>query len=61
MNTTWLSAPTLLLLALLMGCGPSGGKPPAGGPGAGMPPPEANVITVTSGSATLTQDLPGRL
>ena len=61
MNTTWQSAPTLLLLALLTACGQSGGKPPAAGPGAGMPPPEVDVITVTSGSATLTQDLPGRL
>ncbi len=26
-----------------------------------MPPPEVDVITVTSGKATLTQDLPGRL
>lgn len=61
MNTTRLSAPTLLLLALLAGCGPSGGKPPAAGPGAGMPPPEVDVITVNQSSATLTQDLPGRL
>lgn len=61
MNTTSLSAPILLLLALLVGCGPSGGKPAAGGPGAGMPPPEVDVITVTPGIATFTQDLPGRL
>ncbi len=61
MNRIRLSTPTLLLLALLAGCGPSGGKPPAAGPGAGMPPPEVDVITVSSGSATLTQDLPGRL
>lgn len=62
MNTTRLSIPTVLtVLALLAGCGPGGGNPPAAGPGAGMPPPEVEVITVTSGSATLTQDLPGRL
>lgn len=61
MNTTRLSALTLILLAVLIGCGPSGSKPPAAGPGAGMPPQEVDVITVTFGSATLTQDLPGRL
>ena len=59
MNITRLSAP--LLLVLLAGCGPSGSKPPAGAPNAGMPPPEVDVITVKPGSATLTQDLPGRL
>ena len=50
------------MTALLAGCG-GGDKPAAGpgGPGAGMPPPEVDVITVTSGNATLTQDLPGRL
>src|SRR5512133_1408354 len=32
-----------------------------GGPGAGMPPPEVEVVTVQAGSATLSQDLPGRL
>ncbi len=50
------------LITLLAGCG--GGNKPAsgpGGPGAGAPPPEVDVITVTSGNATLTQDLPGRL
>ncbi len=53
---------TLSMIALLAGCG-GGDKPAAGpgGPGAGMPPPEVDVITVTSGNATLTQDLPGRL
>lgn len=63
MNTTKLVFPTFLLVALLAGCGPSGGKPPAGGPGSGaaMPPPEVDVITVTRGAVTLTQDLPGRL
>ncbi len=50
----------LLLTALLAACGDK----PAAGPaaGAGMPPPtEVDVITVAGGSATLTQDLPGRL
>ncbi|MBI2286272.1 MAG: efflux RND transporter periplasmic adaptor subunit [Nitrosomonadales bacterium] len=51
----------LLLVALLAGCGKANDKPAAPGPGAGMPPPEVDVITVAAGSATLTQDLPGRL
>ncbi|MDD5383996.1 MAG: efflux RND transporter periplasmic adaptor subunit [Gallionella sp.] len=51
---------TFLLAALLAGCGKTNDKP-ATGPGAGMPPPEVDVITVATGSATLTQDLPGRL
>ena len=53
--------PTFVLMVLLTGCG--GGDKPAGGlgPGAAMPPPEVDVITVVPGSATLTQDLPGRL
>lgn len=61
MNTSKLFAPTLLVLALMAGCGPSNGIPPAKGPGASMPPPEVDVITVSSGKVTLTQDLPGRL
>jgi membrane fusion protein (multidrug efflux system) len=50
--------------ALLAACGDGDKKPPqAGGPGpaGGMPPPEVDVVTATAGSATLTQDLPGRL
>jgi len=50
------------LISLLAGCG--GDNKPAAGPGvpgAAMPPPEVEVITVAAGSATLTQDLPGRL
>jgi membrane fusion protein (multidrug efflux system) len=47
----------------MAGC--SGGDKQAagpGGPGAAMPPPpEVDVITVSAGKATLTQDLPGRL
>lgn len=62
--TTFLAkpfVPTLFLIALVAGCG-GGDKPAAGpGPGAAMPPPEVDVITVVPGRATLTQDLPGRL
>jgi membrane fusion protein (multidrug efflux system) len=50
----------LLLSVVLAACGK--GDKPAAGPGAAMPPPpEVDVITVTPGKATLTQDLPGRL
>lgn len=57
-------AATLLLITLLAGCG--GGNKPSGPPGApggagGPPPPEVDVVTVATGSATMTQDLPGRL
>jgi membrane fusion protein (multidrug efflux system) len=53
---------SLALLALLSACG-SGDKSASGtgGPGAAMPPAEVDVITVVTGSATITQDLPGRL
>lgn len=63
MNPAKLSISALFLLTLLAACGPKGDKPAAGGPGPGgaMPPPEVDVITVASGTATLTQDLPGRL
>src|SRR5574340_76230 len=59
---TKLLIPTFLLIALTSGCG-GGDKPPAGpgGPGAAMPPPEVDTITVAGGKATFTQDLPGRL
>lgn len=49
---------------LLAACGEGDKKPPAaGGPGpaGGMPPTEVDVVTVTPGNATVTQDLPGRL
>ncbi|MDD4962822.1 MAG: efflux RND transporter periplasmic adaptor subunit [Gallionella sp.] len=52
--------PIVLMAALLTACG-GGDKPAAGPVGAAMPPPEVDVITVSRGSATLTQDLPGRL
>lgn len=52
-----------MLILMLAACG-EGDKKAAGpaGPGAGAPPPaEVDVITVAAGSATITQDLPGRL
>jgi membrane fusion protein (multidrug efflux system) len=56
----------LILIASLAACGEGDKKAaPAGaaGPGAGVAPPpaEVDVITVAAGSATITQDLPGRL
>lgn len=52
----------LLLTCCLAACG-DGGKTgaPAAGPGAAPPPAEVDVVTVTAGSAIITQDLPGRL
>ncbi|MCX7179253.1 MAG: efflux RND transporter periplasmic adaptor subunit [Proteobacteria bacterium] len=51
-----------LLTAVLCGCGGEGDKKPAGGPGGGgMPPAEVDVVTISTGSATITQELPGRL
>lgn len=51
----------LVLSTLLSACNGKVGAPPPGGPGAGMPPPEVEVITVDAGNATLTRDLTGRL
>ncbi|MFA6121825.1 MAG: efflux RND transporter periplasmic adaptor subunit [Sideroxydans sp.] len=54
---------SLSLLALLSACG-AGDKPaaPAAAPVASAPPPpEVEVITVATGDATFTQDLPGRV
>lgn len=55
--------PVLLVLALLAACGADDKKTmsAAAGPGAAPPPAEVDVVTVAAGSATLTQDLPGRL
>ncbi len=52
----------MLLATILASCGGKD-KPVAGsgGPGASMPPPEVEVITASLSSATITQDLPGRL
>jgi len=50
-----------LLALLLAGCGgKDGGQQKAAGHGA-PPPPEVNVVKVGKSTATLTQDLPGRL
>lgn len=56
----------LILFTFLTACGQGGesGKqagPTAAGPGATPPPAEVDVVTITAGAATLTQDLPGRL
>lgn len=54
----------LALLAVLAACGEGNkpGAPAAAGPGDAAPPPaEVDVVTVSLGSATVTQDLPGRL
>ena len=62
MNLPKRSAAAFILISLAA-CGP-GGKPPAGapgGPGGAMPPPEVEVVSIVKGTATLTQDLPGRL
>lgn len=59
------SLPALCALLLLAACGQGsdGGKKPAAaaGPGGTPPPAEVDVIAVVAGSATITQDLPGRL
>ena len=52
---------TLLLFGLLAACGEGDKKGAPPGPGAAMPPAEVDVIVVQPGSATITQDLPGRL
>ncbi|MFN4148800.1 MAG: efflux RND transporter periplasmic adaptor subunit, partial [Rhodocyclaceae bacterium] len=59
-------AASVLVLTLLVACSQSGEEGrragAASGPaGAGMPPPEVDVVTVKSITATITQDLPGRL
>ncbi|MBI5923285.1 MAG: efflux RND transporter periplasmic adaptor subunit [Betaproteobacteria bacterium] len=54
--------PMLVLSATIAACGGKGEDKMAGGPGgAGMPPAEVDVVAVSSGSATITQELPGRL
>jgi len=52
---------TFILGVTLAACG-EGDKKSAGAPGgAGMPPTEVDVVTIAAGSATITQELPGRL
>ncbi len=48
------------MVFVLAACGKKDAQQPPGG-GAGMPPPEVDVITVTTGTSVMTQDLPGRL
>jgi len=57
-----LIVPVLLLCLAACGDGDKKAAPAAAaGPGAAPPPAEVDVITIASGTATLTQDLPGRL
>jgi len=57
------SAVLFAALFALAACGSKEGGSGAPGPAAGAapPPPEVDVVTVSPGSVTLTQDLPGRL
>lgn len=62
MKNTFVPVLPILLLSLLAACGQGDKQGAAGGsPGAAMPPAEVDVVTVAPGSATITQDLPGRL
>ena len=51
---------SLACTAVLIACGPSA-APPAGPPGAGMPPAQVGVVTVAPGDWGLSTELPGRL
>jgi membrane fusion protein, multidrug efflux system len=51
----------VLLVLLLAGCGGHEGGQQKAAAGGAPPPPEVNVVVVGRGTATLTQDLPGRL
>ncbi len=51
---------SLACTAVLIACGPSG-APPAGPPGAGMPPAQVGVVTVAPSDWGLSTELPGRL
>jgi membrane fusion protein (multidrug efflux system) len=53
--------PTALLAAALAGCGPGDKAAQAQTMGAAMPPPEVDVVVARPATATLTQELPGRL
>jgi membrane fusion protein (multidrug efflux system) len=53
---------SILMLLLMAACGDGDKKgPPGASPTAGAPPAEVDVMTVELASATITQDLPGRL
>ena len=61
MNKTSTLLISLVTALLVNACGNGDSKAPAA-PAGGMPPPaEVDVITVAVGSATITQDLPGRV
>lgn len=49
------------LVGVLGACGEGDKKAVAGAPGGGMPPPEIDVVVIQPGTATITQDLPGRV
>lgn len=53
-------AVTATTILFLNACSQEAAKAPAAA-GGGMPPVEVDVVTVSTGDATLTQDLPGRL
>ena len=59
MNRSKLILIATIALAACGGEQKGAGGPP--GPGAGMPPPEVDVVTVSPSSAIVTQELPGRL
>lgn len=52
---------TVMMTAVLAGCGEQKPGAGAGGPGGEMPPAEVGVVTVTPGKLALTSELPGRL
>lgn len=51
---------TVIMAAVLAGCGEDKSAPAAGA-GGGMPPAEVGVVTITPGQLALTSELPGRL
>ena len=67
LKTFLLRSAQAALTFALVACGQQGSDGKGGGPGkgagapGGMPPPEVEVIKASAGSATITQELPGRL
>jgi membrane fusion protein (multidrug efflux system) len=51
----------LLLISLLAACGQKPATPASGAAAGGMPPPEVEVITVQTGAASRTTEVPGRM